>query len=189
MSVPARIAHVVYRTRRFQEMIDWYRNVFGARVQFENEQLAFLSHDEEHHRFAIANLRAFGAGDPPPGDPDPQGLDHVAFTMPDAPALLEQYARLKKDDILPYWAIHHGLTLSLYYRDPDGNGVEFQVDCFDSKAEGDAYIRGSAFRENPIGARFDPEELLARLREGEDPRALLAFPETPAVELGTAGSG
>ena len=29
---PAKLAHVVYRTRRFSEMIDWYKTVFGAKV-------------------------------------------------------------------------------------------------------------------------------------------------------------
>ena len=30
---PVKFAHVVYRTRRFDEMLRWYETVFGARVQ------------------------------------------------------------------------------------------------------------------------------------------------------------
>jgi hypothetical protein len=32
MAKPGRISHVVYQTRRFDEMVDWYRNVFEAEV-------------------------------------------------------------------------------------------------------------------------------------------------------------
>ena len=42
--------------------------------------------------------------------------------------LLDTYRRLKAKGIVPYWPIHHGFTVSLYYRDPDGNRMEFQVD-------------------------------------------------------------
>ena len=53
---PSKFAHVVYRTRRFEEMLRWYQTVFGAKVQFQNPGLAFLTYDDEHHRFAIANM-------------------------------------------------------------------------------------------------------------------------------------
>jgi len=53
---PVKFVHVVYRTRRFDEMIDWYKTVFGARVQYQDPGLAFLTYDDEHHRFAFANM-------------------------------------------------------------------------------------------------------------------------------------
>jgi len=53
---PQKFAHVVYRTRQFREMLDWYRAVFAATVEYQNPALAFLSYDDEHHRFALANL-------------------------------------------------------------------------------------------------------------------------------------
>jgi catechol 2,3-dioxygenase-like lactoylglutathione lyase family enzyme len=33
---PAKFVHVVYRTRRFEEMIRWYETVFDAKVQHKN---------------------------------------------------------------------------------------------------------------------------------------------------------
>jgi len=56
---PVKFAHVVYRTRRFQEMLDWYQAVFDAKVQYRNPGLAFLTYDDEHHRFAFANMALF----------------------------------------------------------------------------------------------------------------------------------
>ena len=51
---PTKLAHVVYMTRRFEEMIGWYQKVFEAEVQYQNPAIAFLTYDDEHHRFAIA---------------------------------------------------------------------------------------------------------------------------------------
>ena len=56
MVKPVKFAHVVYMTRRFDEMIAWYRDVFEAEIVYENPALAFLTYDDEHHRFAFANL-------------------------------------------------------------------------------------------------------------------------------------
>lgn len=40
---PAKFVHVVYRTRRFAEMIAWYETVYDARIQYQNPALAFLT--------------------------------------------------------------------------------------------------------------------------------------------------
>jgi len=49
-------------TRRFDEMVAWYRNVFGADVVHQDPALAFLAYDDEHHRFAFANLAVLKPG-------------------------------------------------------------------------------------------------------------------------------
>jgi catechol 2,3-dioxygenase-like lactoylglutathione lyase family enzyme len=40
---PMKFVHVVYRTRRFEQMVRWYQTVFGAKVQYQNPALAFLT--------------------------------------------------------------------------------------------------------------------------------------------------
>ena len=47
MASPTKLAHVVYMTRRFDEMISWYQKVFEAKVQYQNPVLAFLTYDDE----------------------------------------------------------------------------------------------------------------------------------------------
>jgi len=42
--------------------------------------------------------------------------------------------RLRELDILPVMCLDHGMTISMYYADPDGNGVEIQVDAFNDWA-------------------------------------------------------
>ncbi len=159
---PIKLAHIVRRTSRFDEMLTWYRTVLGAEVVHSDGILAFLSYDDEHHRIAIAGIP--GLQDQPPLA---AGTDHVAFTHADHGDLLYTYARLKSEGIEPYWCINHGPTTSMYYKDPDGNRIELQVDNFPTAEETNRWIRSGEFAANPIGVVFDPEDLLARYRSGE----------------------
>ena len=176
MSAPIRpktFAHVVYRTYRFQPMLEWYMTVFNGKVQYQNPVIAFVTYDEEHHRVALLNLGIVkGESDArvPRGQP---GVDHVAYGYRSLTELLDKYVELKAKDILPYWCIHHGITVSLYYADPDGNQMEFQADCFGTNDEANAFMHGPHFETNPIGVEFDPEVLLARLRAGAPESELL----------------
>ncbi|HEY7787504.1 MAG TPA: VOC family protein [Casimicrobiaceae bacterium] len=162
---PTKFAHVVYRTRRFEQMLHWYETVFDARVQYQNPALAFLTYDDEHHRFAFANMSLI---QPDATDTDRHGVigvDHVAYTHASLNDLLENYAQLKEKGISPYWCIHHGITVSMYYADPDGNQMEFQVDSYRSSEDANAFINAN-FSANPVGVEYDPEDWLARLRAG-----------------------
>lgn len=171
---PTKLAHVVRRTSRYQEMLRWYETVFGAYPVYADDQLAFLTYDDEHHRFAIVNM---------PGLPDqPElaaGTDHVAFTHASLGDLLYTYVRLKKEGIEPYWCINHGMTMSMYYKDPDGNRIEFQSNNFPTIEEGNAWIRNSDFAANPIGVIFDPESVLERFRSGEPISSIVVQPPLP----------
>jgi hypothetical protein len=54
----------------------------------------------------------------------------------------------------------------MYYADPDGNQIETQVDSFESPEEANEFMSSEAFDVNPVGADFDPEEILKRLENG-----------------------
>lgn len=173
MAKPVKFAHVVYMTRRFEEMIAWYRDVFEAEVVYENPALAFLTYDDEHHRFAFANMDVFKPGGS--AERGEIGVNHVAYTYANAGDLLDTYARLKRAGIEPYWPVHHGTTMSLYYADPDGNRMEFQVDV-GTVQEATALMKTPAFAANPVGVMFDPDALFARCEHGESEEELLAMP-------------
>lgn len=163
---PHKFAHVVYRTRRFEQMLEWYQFVFDAKVQHQNSALAFLTYDDEHHRLAFVNLAVL---QPDGAETEKQGLigvDHVAYTYASLEDLLENYGQLKAKGIMPYWCVHHGITVSMYYADPDGNQMEFQVDVFDSGEKANDFVCGPIFAANPIGVEYDPDEWLARMRTG-----------------------
>jgi catechol-2,3-dioxygenase len=170
---PAKFVHVVYRTRRYEEMLKWYQTVFDAKVQYGNPAITFLTYDDEHHRFAILNLDVLKPGG---SQSDPRasvGVDHVAYTYASLHDLFENYARLKPLGITPYWCVHHGITVSMYYADPDGNQMEFQVDALATSEESNDYMvnRLSA---NPIGVEYEPDEWLGKLRGGTPESEFLA---------------
>ena len=171
---PIQLAHIVRRTSRFDALVQWYQTVLGAEVVHSDGTLAFLSYDDEHHRIAIVQI---------PGlDEQPAmaaGTDHVAFTYADLGDLLYTFARLKRGGIEPYWCINHGPTTSLYYKDPDGNRVELQVDNFANADEANRWMRDGEFAANPIGVIFDPDQLLARYRAGEALGGLTTRPPLP----------
>jgi catechol-2,3-dioxygenase len=147
-------------------MLAWYKEVLRATVQHQNPVIAFLTYDEEHHRLAFIDLSVL---QPDVQDSEKHGLvgvEHVAYTYPSLEDLFDHYSRLKPSGILPYWCVHHGLTISMYYADPDGNQLEFQVDCCASTEESNAYIRGPSFSINPVGVEFDPEDWLTQVRAG-----------------------
>ena len=158
---PSKFAHFVLRTGQKAVLRDWYRTVLGARVQHEDEMLCFLTYDDEHHRIALAQIPGLE-----PAAGATAGLDHTAYSYRGLGELLDTYERLKAEGITPWWPVNHGVTTSLYYRDPDGNGVELQVDNFATADECNAFIQGDAFRQNPVGVNFDPDEMLARFRSG-----------------------
>jgi catechol-2,3-dioxygenase len=182
---PMKFVHVVYRTRRFEQMVQWYQSVFDAKVQYQNPALAFLTYDGEHHRFAFANLDILKPGGTSRDDRGEIGVNHVAYTYRDVGELLETYARLKRAGITPYWPVHHGTTMSLYYADPDGNRMEFQVDV-GTVQEATALMKSPGFAENPIGVAFDPDALLSRFEAGEDEAALIALPVGPPSPIPAA---
>ena len=161
VATPIRFAHVVFRTARFDEMRRWYETVLGAQVVMGNPMIAFLTYDDEHHRIAL--LHVPGA---PDRSPDAAGVEHVAYTYASLADLVATYERLKAAGIAPYWTINHGPTTSMYYRDPDGNQVELQVDNFPTAAELDAWFRSGAFAKNPIGVEYDPDELVRKVHAG-----------------------
>jgi hypothetical protein len=57
--------------------------------------------------------------------------------------------RTKAKGVAPGACIHHGMTVSMYYADPDGNQMEFQVDAFDSSEEANAFMSGPITPETP----------------------------------------
>ncbi len=179
MAPPKKLAHVVYMTKRFDDMVLWYQQVFEAKVQYQNPAIAFLTYDDEHHRFAFTNTAVFHP-DTEETDVDSKiGVNHVGYTFSSVGELLGTYERLKNLGITPYWQVHHGVTLSMYYRDPDGNRMEFQVDCCANATEANVFMNSEAFAKNPIGVEVSFESLLAQYRDGVAEETLLIRPDGP----------
>ena len=52
------------------------------------------------------------------------GLNHMAWRMESVDDLKEFYQRLKAKGVQIARIVDHGISLGIYFRDPDGNGIE-----------------------------------------------------------------
>ena len=164
--IKPKLHHVTFKTRRLNEMIAWYGLVIGAQVQFKDQVAAWTTNDAANHR--IAFLAVPGIED------DPQkiahsGMHHTAFEYDSVNDLMSSFDRLRKSGVEPAFCLDHGLTMSLYYKDPEGNYVELQSDNFGDWSASSEFMRTSQdFAANPIGTFFDPVRVHEALSSGTD---------------------
>lgn len=142
-------------------MINFYVRLFNATITCEGSVITFRRYDYEHHRIAIVAV--------PDAVPNHEGIvrtgmDHVSFAYNTLTELARTYVGLRdleEDPIKPIWTVNHGPTTSLYYRDPDRNKIELQVDNFDRPEDANAFMGGEKYMTNQIGTDFDVEEWAA----------------------------
>jgi catechol 2,3-dioxygenase-like lactoylglutathione lyase family enzyme len=170
---PAKFAHVVLKTPNLKRARDWYLTLLQGRIGFENDMVCFVTYDDEHHRVGLLTIPGLVA--PPP---NAYGLEHLAFTYGSLGTLLANYRRLKRLGVEPYWTINHGPTISMYYRDPDGNKVETQYDVFATADEATDFIN-RYYGENFMGIIFEPEHMAQRYEAGEALESLVKRPPLP----------
>jgi catechol 2,3-dioxygenase len=157
--------HVNLKTPRLQEMVDWYSAVLDCVVIHFYEGGAWLTNDEANHRIAFLTSPLIE------DDPDRfshAGMHHVAFEYDSVDALLDNYVRLK-DEIgaEPHMCLDHGMTISFYYVDPDGNSVEMQADWFGDWSKSKRFMQEAPeFKADPIGTFLEPDRVVAARREG-----------------------
>lgn len=154
-----RVGHVHLRVSDLERATAFYRDALGFGVTFYGPgiglQAVFLAIGEYHHQIALNTFMSAGGSAPPVGC---TGLHHVALVYPGRTALALAVDRLMAHAWPIDSAEDHGATVSVYLRDPDGNGLELYYDrprseWFDT--EGAPIIQAVA---------FDAGELVAELR-------------------------
>jgi len=168
--IKPKLHHVTMETSRLDEMIAWYGIVVGAEVQFRDQFNAWTTNDAANHR--IAFLAVPGLSD------DIQkvnhnGMHHCEFEYDSFADLMSTYDRLRNTGVEPAFSLDHGLTISLYYKDPEGNFVELQSDNFSDWALSTEFMRTSAdFAADPIRTFFDPGRYTKSFQAGADFKTL-----------------
>lgn len=122
------LGHVVLKVGDLERAEAFYRDVLGMTVcaHMEEPPMTFFTMGN-HHDFAIASLGA-DAERPAKGS---TGLAHVAFKIGNSIEVLrEAKAHLDAAGVRTS-PVDHEVTQSLYFEDPDGNGVELYVDTSD----------------------------------------------------------
>jgi len=121
-----RIGHVHLKVADLQRALRFYAGVLGLEVtQRYGDGAVFLSAGGYHHHIALNTWESLGGSAPPPGT---TGLYHTAILYPNRPALAVALRRVLAAKIPLEGAADHGVSQSIYLRDPDDNGVELYCD-------------------------------------------------------------
>ncbi|MFL1380802.1 VOC family protein [Nocardiopsis protaetiae] len=163
--IAPKLHHSTFLTLKLDEMVLWYQKVAGLTpVHYAPGEAAWLTNDEANHRIALVTHPETKA---PVDKPTSAGLHHTAFEYDGFDPWVDNYVRLREDGIVPFMCLDHGITMSMYYADPEGNGVEIQFDTFGDWNRSKEWMWASLeFASNPIGAWFDPDRIVRAREEG-----------------------
>jgi len=125
------LGHVVLKVKDRERAERFYNGVLGlpicARLDQGAFKMAFFSLGN-HHDFAVMEVSGEGGSQ----SETAIGLHHVAFKIGTTlDELREAKTMLEGAGITPV-PIDHEVTKSLYFADPDGNGIEVYVDSSDA---------------------------------------------------------
>ena len=100
----------------------WYQDGLGLHVyEHRPGKAAFMSADlDQSHEVAVMQLG-------PDADGHRKGqiaLHHFAFRMAALDDLKEFYTRLKDKGVPINTVVDHGISVGIYFQDPDGHGIE-----------------------------------------------------------------
>jgi catechol 2,3-dioxygenase len=122
-----RIGHVVIKVRNLERSRKFYTEILGMDVMMEIPAIpgCFLANNRrDHHEIAL-----FEVGAEADGLHGRQiGLAHIAFRLRNEQDLRAAYKEFKEKDVPISFTVDHGVTKSIYFRDPDGHELEVYVD-------------------------------------------------------------
>ena len=109
-----------------ERSLRFYCDVLGFELmQRMGDQAAFVSAGGYHHHIGLNTWESRGGSPPPPGS---TGLFHIGILYSNRAALADALRRLIKARISLDGASDHGVSESLYLRDPDEIGLELYWD-------------------------------------------------------------
>ena len=120
----AGIGHVLLRVADEEASKRFYRDVLGFRIAEQDPEHGgvFMTLGDGFHTIDITQHPA--PKDAAPPQRGQLGLVHIAFKVASYAALREAYAHLLQSGVEIQRATDHICQRSLYFTDPDGNGLE-----------------------------------------------------------------
>ena len=154
-SVPAgtSIGHVHLKVADLARALGFYCGVLGFELQqMFGDQAAFISAGGYHHHIGLNTWESKGGTPPAPGT---TGLYHTAILYPTLIDLANAFKRVTNAGLQLDGAADHGVSVALYLRDPDENGVELYWDKPPNQ-----WPRGPDGKLAMMNARVDLKDLL-----------------------------
>ena len=151
----AQIGHAHLKVRDLERATAFYTRFFSLQVvERVGEGYVFLSGGARHHELALQHVGV----DAPMPPRQATGLNHVAFETPDKISFARAYQALT-DAGIHVTIVDHCVSWSMYFDDPDGNGLEIY---WDERGEPDGmkHWRG-------VNLPLESDDVLAVLEEKE----------------------
>jgi catechol 2,3-dioxygenase-like lactoylglutathione lyase family enzyme len=119
------ISHIGIFVTDIEKMRDFYTRVLGFKVMDSGEMkngqhLTFLSKDpKDHHQIVLVSGRPQGA---------PSTINQLTFRVPSIKEVRFMHDHLVENKVADIDPVSHGNAWSVYFKDPEGNRLEFFCD-------------------------------------------------------------
>ena len=122
MVKPLKLGHLVLRVRDLDRSADFYTGVLGLAVtaSMPGTMVFMRAGGDSSHELALMSVGA----DAPGPDAARVGLYHFAWQMESLDDLRELHRELKQKQVEISGIGNHGISLGVYFIDPDGNEIE-----------------------------------------------------------------
>jgi catechol-2,3-dioxygenase len=116
--VPSRLAHVNINSRDVDGLAAFYERALGFQLTDRSKMMAFVRTNADHHAVVLADATV-------------NGLNHIAFLMPDLEAVMRGSGRLVDHGYPIGWGVgRHGPgdNVFAYFVDPTGVVIEYTAE-------------------------------------------------------------
>ena len=121
-----KIGHVHLTISNLERAEKFYTEMLGFSVTARfGKTASFLSSGKYHHHIGLNTWSGENATQPPAGH---TGLYHFAILYPSREELAKAFKVLWENNYPIDGASDHGVSESIYLKDPDGNGIELYCD-------------------------------------------------------------
>lgn len=117
-----RLGHIHLKVSNLKRSIAFYTALLNFKITEVVYNYAFLTLGMHHHNLALQERPNVNAP-----EENSLGLYHFALEVQHEKDLLNIVKNLKENNI-PYTPVDHRISKSLYFTDPDGNGIEVYRD-------------------------------------------------------------
>ena len=124
---PERIAHIVLKVRNLEESKKFYTETLGMQVMKHVPEIkaVFLSFNgRDHHEIALFEIGPKAEA----AKTSQTGMLHFAMRLRTEEDLVAAYKELKEKNVPVSFTVNHGVSKSIYFRDPDNNELEVYCD-------------------------------------------------------------